>query len=61
MARRLQVRTMAGLMRREPHGQAADVFGRLDRLFDEQVRMMPFRPMALPRWLEAGDLIRVAE
>jgi hypothetical protein len=52
---------MAGLMRREPHGEAADVFSRFDRLFDEWVRMMPFRPPALPRWLEAGDLIRLEE
>jgi HSP20 family protein len=52
---------MAGLMRREPHGEAADVFGRLDWLFDEWMRMMPFRPMAFPRWLEGGDLIRVEE
>jgi HSP20 family protein len=36
-------------------------FGRFDRLFDEGMRMMPFRPMAFPRWLEAGDLIRVEE
>jgi len=52
---------MAGLMRREPHGEAADVFSRFDRLFDEWVRMMPFRSTALPRWLEAGDLIRLEE
>jgi len=37
------------------------VFSRLGRLFDERVRTMPFRPMAFPRWLEAGDLIRVEE
>lgn len=52
---------MAGLMRREPHGEAADVFSRFDRLFDERVRLMPFRPVTFPRWLEAGDLIRVEE
>jgi HSP20 family protein len=52
---------MPGLMKREPHGEAADVFGRLDWLFDEWMRMMPFRPMAFPRWLEGGDLIRVEE
>jgi len=59
IAWRLEVRTTAGLMRREPHGEPADVFSRFDRLFDESVRMMPFRPMAFPRRLEAGDLIRV--
>jgi len=52
---------MAGLVRREPHGEAADVFSRFDRLFEEWARMMPFRPMSFPRWLEAGDLIRVEE
>jgi len=48
-------------MRREPRGEAADVFSRFDRLFEEWLRMMPFRPMGFPRWLEAGDLIRVEE
>jgi HSP20 family protein len=52
---------MAGLTRREPHEEAADVFSRLDRMFEEWVRMMPFRTMALPRWREAGELIRVEE
>ena len=36
---------MAGLMRREPHREAGDVFSRLDPMFDEWVRMMPFRPV----------------
>jgi HSP20 family protein len=52
---------MAGLMRREPHGEAADVFSRFDRLFDEWTRMIPFRPMAFPLWWGAADLIRVEE
>ena len=52
---------MAGLMRREPHGEAAGVFSRFDRLFDQWARMTPFRSTAFPRWLEAGDLIRVEE
>jgi len=52
---------MAGLMRREPHGEGADVFSRFDRMFEEWARMMPFRPMAFPRWREAGELIRVEE
>ncbi len=52
---------MAGLMRREPHREAADVFSRFDRLFDEWTRMMPFRPLAFPLWWGAGDLIRVEE
>ena len=52
---------MAGLMRREPHLEAGDVFGRLDHLFEEWLRMMPFRSTAFSRRLETGDLIRVEE
>jgi HSP20 family protein len=47
---------MAGLMRREPHGEAADTAGRFDRRFDEWMRMMPFL-----HWREAGGFIRVEE
>ena len=47
---------MPGLARREPRGEAADVFGRFDRMFEEWARMMPF-----PRWREAEELIRVEE
>ncbi len=47
---------MPGLARREPRGEAADVFGRFDRMFEEWARMMPFS-----RWREAGELIRVEE
>jgi hypothetical protein len=36
---------MAGLMRREPHVEAADIFGRFDKMFEEWARMMPFRPI----------------
>lgn len=50
---------MAGLIRRDPQGEAADVFGRFDRMFDEWARIAPFR--AFPRWREAEDLIRVEE
>jgi len=52
---------MPGLMRREPRGEAADIFSRFDRLFDEWIRMMPFRPMPFPRWWGVEDLIRVEE
>jgi len=52
---------MAGLKRREPHGEAADVFSRFDRMFEEWARMMPFRSMAFPHWREALELIRVEE
>jgi HSP20 family protein len=52
---------MAGLMRREPRGEAADVFSRFDRMFEEWVRMMPFRAVGFPRWRGAEDLIRVEE
>jgi HSP20 family protein len=30
-------------------------------MFDEWARMMPFRAMPFPRWLEAEDVIRVEE
>jgi len=50
---------MPGLMRREPRGEAADIFGRFDRLFEEWARMAPFRPF--PRWWGVEDLIRVEE
>ena len=52
---------MAGLMRREPRGEAADLFSRFDRIFEEWLHMMPFRPMALPHWREAWEPIRVEE
>jgi len=52
---------MTGLMRRESPGEATDVFGRFDRLFDEWMRMMPFRPMLFPHWREGGNFLRVEE
>jgi HSP20 family protein len=52
---------MAGLMRREPREEAADVFGRFERLFDEWMRLMPFRPVPFSHWKEAEDFIRVEE
>ncbi len=52
---------MTGLMRRESLEEGADVFGRLDRLFDEWMRMMPFRPVVFPQWRDPGNLIRVEE
>ena len=50
---------MPGLMRREPRGEAADIFGGFDNLFEEWARMTPFRPF--PRWWGVEDLIRVEE
>jgi len=52
---------MPGLTKREPRGEAADIFSRFDRLFEEWARMMPFRPSSLPHWREVQDLIRVEE
>jgi HSP20 family protein len=52
---------MAGLMRREPREEAADVFGRYGKLFEEWARMMPFRPMAFPFGRGAADMIYVEE
>ena len=50
---------MAGLMKREPRGEAGGAFSRFDRMFDEWARMTPLR--AFPRWRELEDLIRVEE
>jgi HSP20 family protein len=52
---------MAGLTKRDPHGEAGDMFARFDRMFEEWTRMMPFRAVAFPRWREAEELIRVEE
>jgi len=52
---------MPGLMRREPRGEAPDVFSRFDRMFEEWARMAPFRAVPFPHWWWAGDLIRVEE
>jgi len=52
---------MPGLMRREPRGQPADIFGRFDRLFDEWARITPFRSAPFPHWWGVEDLIRVEE
>ena len=52
---------MAGLAKREPRKEAPDVFSRFDQLFNEWLRTMPFRGIAIPRWLEDEDLIRVEE
>jgi HSP20 family protein len=57
----MEVKAMTGLMRREPLGEALDVFGRFDRLFGEWMRVMPFRLMPFPRLRDGGDLIRVEE
>ncbi len=52
---------MAGLTKRETHGEAGDMFARFDRMFEEWTRMMPFRAVAFPRWREVEELIRVEE
>lgn len=52
---------MAGVTKREPAGEASDMFARFDRMFEEWTRMMPFRAVVFPRWREAGELIRVEE
>jgi HSP20 family protein len=52
---------MAEVSKREPRGEATDVFARFDRMFDEWARTMPFRPVPFPRWWDAGDVIRVEE
>lgn len=52
---------MPGLSKREPRAEATDIFSRFDRMFEEWVRTMPFRPMAFPHWRGVEDLIRVEE
>jgi HSP20 family protein len=52
---------MAGLMRHEPRGEGGEFFSRFDRMFDEWAKMLPFRAMPFPRWVEAEDVIRVEE
>lgn len=52
---------MPGVMRREPRGETGEFFSRFDRMFDEWVRMMPFRTMPFSRWRDIEDLIRVEE
>jgi len=52
---------MPGLSKREARGEATDVFRRFDRMFEEWARMMPFRAVPFPHWVEAADLIRVEE
>jgi HSP20 family protein len=57
----VEVKTMTGLIRHESLEEGAEGYGRLDRLFDEWMRMMPFRPILFPHWREAGNLIPVEE
>ena len=52
---------MPGLMKREPRREAADIPGRFDRMLDEWMRMIPFRPVPFPHWWGVEDLIRVEE
>jgi HSP20 family protein len=52
---------MPGLMRREPRGEAPDVFSRFDRMFEDWARAMPFRSVPFPHWWWVEDLIRVEE
>jgi HSP20 family protein len=56
-----EVWNMPSLSKREPHGEATDLFSRFDRMFDEWVRMMPVRATAIQRWREAEEPIRVEE
>jgi HSP20 family protein len=52
---------MAGLMRREPRGEAGELFSRFDHMFDEWARMMPLRAVPFSRWTDMDGLIRVEE
>jgi HSP20 family protein len=55
------MRSMAGLKKREPHRDAADAPGRLNRVFEGWVKAMPFRMMPFARLWEDDGLIRVEE
>jgi HSP20 family protein len=52
---------MAGLMRREPHGDVGELFSRFDHMFDEWMRIMPLRAVPFHRWTDMDGLIRVEE
>jgi HSP20 family protein len=52
---------MAGLMRREPHGEVGEFFSRFDRMFDEWARVMPLRALPFGRWPDMDAMIRVEE
>jgi len=52
---------MAGLMRREPHGEVGEFFGRFDHLFDEWMRALPLRAVPFARWPDMDGMIRVEE
>jgi HSP20 family protein len=52
---------MPEVSKRKARGEATDVFGRFDRMFDEWARMRSFRPVLFPRWWDADDVIRVEE
>jgi HSP20 family protein len=52
---------MAGLLKREPRElERLDVFDRFDRMFDDWMKVLPFRrPMLFARDWSGEDLIRV--
>jgi HSP20 family protein len=52
---------MAGLMRREPHGEVGEFFSRFDRMFDEWARVMPLRALPFGRWPDMDGMIRIEE
>jgi len=52
---------MAGPMRREPRGEAGELFSRFDHMFDEWMRAIPLRAVPFARWPDVDGLIRVEE
>ncbi len=52
---------MAGLMRREPHGEVGEFFSRFDHMFDEWARALPLRAVPFARWPDMDGMIRVEE
>jgi HSP20 family protein len=56
---RVEVMNVAGLTKHE--ARPADLFSQFDQMFDQWLRTGPLRPMNMPQWLPADDLIRLEE
>jgi HSP20 family protein len=52
---------MAGLMRRERHGEVGEFFSHFDHMFDEWMRALPLRAVPFARWPDMDGMIRVEE
>jgi HSP20 family protein len=52
---------MAGLMRREAHGDVGELFSRFDHMFEEWMRALPLRAVPFARWPDMDAMIRGEE